>query len=55
LTNPAKSASNSPAWKFSGCHWTPTQKRAAGTSAASMTPSGEVAVATNPLPSTRTA
>ena len=29
--------------KFSGCHWTPRQKRAAGSSIASMTPSGAVA------------
>ena len=30
-TKPSKSPSNSPvAWKFSGCHCTPTQKRAAG-------------------------
>ena len=42
--NPSNSARNSPVrQKFSGCHWTPRQKRAAGSSIASMTPSGAVA------------
>ena len=42
---PSKSGRNSPVrQKFSGCHWTPRQNRAAGSSMASITPSGAVAL-----------
>ena len=42
-TNPSNSGRNSPVrQKFSGCHCTPRQKRAAVRSIASMTPSGAV-------------
>jgi hypothetical protein len=34
--------------KFSGCHCTPRQKRAAGSSIASITPSGAVADTVKP-------
>ena len=41
---PSNGGRNSPVrQKFSGCHWTPRQKRADGSSIASMTPSGAVA------------
>ena len=46
--NPSNNGRNSPVrQKFSGCHWTPRQKRAEGSSIASMTPSGAVAVTRN--------
>src|SRR5258708_26632455 len=46
---PSNSGRNSPVRKkFSGCHWTPRQKRASGSSIASMTPSGAVADTLNP-------
>ena len=51
-TNASNSGRNSPVrQKFSGCHCTPTQKRASGDSMPSITPSGAVAVATSPSPS----
>src|SRR5207249_933678 len=47
--NPSNSGRNSPVrQKFSGCHSTPRQNRAAGSSIASMTPSGAVAATRNP-------
>ncbi len=47
--NPSNSGLNSPVrQKFSGCHCTPRQKRAAGSSIASTTPSGAVADTLNP-------
>src|SRR5262245_6671618 len=46
--NPSNSGRNSPVrQKFSGCHWTPRQKRADGSSIASITPSGAVAETRN--------
>ena len=50
-TNPSNRVRNSPVLqKFSGCHCTPRQKRRPGSSIASTTPSGAVAVATSPSP-----
>src|SRR5215813_12547888 len=47
--NDSNSGRNSPVLKkFSGCHWTPRQKRALGSSIASMTPSGAVAETMKP-------
>ena len=47
--NPSNSGRNSPVRKkFSGCHCTPRQNGAPGSSTASMTPSGAVAATLNP-------
>src|SRR5712664_2781767 len=55
-TKASKSGRNSPVrQKFSGCHWTPRQNRAAGSSIASMTPSGAVADTLNPRATSLTA
>jgi 23S rRNA (uracil1939-C5)-methyltransferase len=52
LMNPSNSPRNSPVrQKFSGCHCTPRQKRFDGSSIASTTPSGAVAVTIRSLPS----